>query len=207
MTTTLNGAKNARPTLSTQIDRLDGLLDGLAEALNESVADAVRHTVGQTVRAAVEQAVKDVLADPQLLREAMALHAPVADVAPPPKRTLRSALASTVGWLCALAAGRASDAGKVLGHGWTWSVKKVSQAAQALSFGWNAAVAALPWLAGLAWRNRGTCLAAIGVGTLVGVLAYVGGPIVSSSLCGLAGAAMSLGGWMLASVCRPFGGR
>ena len=39
---TLNGNGQSRKNLSSQIDRLDGILDGLAEALNESVADAVR---------------------------------------------------------------------------------------------------------------------------------------------------------------------
>jgi hypothetical protein len=196
--TTMNGTKNGRPTLSNQIDRLDTILDGLAEALNESVADAVRGVVAQTVRESVEEAVREVLADPQLLREAMALHAPVASVAPPPKRTLRGALASTIGWLCALAAGKANDTATVLGWGWTWCVKKVGEAAQALTFGWNATVATMPWLAALASRYPGTCIAAIGVGTLVGMLAYTAGPIVASSLCGVCGAAVSLAGSMLA---------
>jgi len=65
MTTTMNGNKNAdrlsRPTLSGQIDRLDGILDGLAGALDETIADAVREAVGRTVRESVEAAVRDVL--------------------------------------------------------------------------------------------------------------------------------------------------
>jgi hypothetical protein len=201
--TTMNGTKPTRPTLSNQIDRLDGILDGLAEALNESVADAVRGVVAQSVRDSVEEAVREVLADPQLLREAMALHAPVATAAPAPKRTLRSALASTVGWLCALAAGKANDTATVLSWGWTWCVKKVSEAAQAITFGWDATMAAMPWLAGLAWRNRGTCFVAVGVGTLIGMLAYFAGPVVASTLCGLGGAAVSVAGSVLATLFCP----
>src|SRR3954470_3268582 len=98
MTATMN--KNGRPSLAGQIDRLDGILDGLAEALNESVADAVRKTVGEEVREVVEQAVREVLADPALIRAALAQHAPAAFAQPgentrPPKRTLREALGGT----------------------------------------------------------------------------------------------------------------
>src|SRR5215218_2582862 len=93
-----------RKTLSTQIDRLDGILDGLAEALNESVADAVRDAVGHTVRESVESAVRDVLADPQLLREALHRHGVTPPVTPvAPRTTLAQALGRTVSWLCALA--------------------------------------------------------------------------------------------------------
>ena len=202
--TTMNGTKNARPTLSNQIDRLDGILDGLAEALNESVADAVKDAVGKTVRESVEEAVRDVLADPQLLREALARHDIPAPVSTnPPRLTLAKALGKTLGWLCALAAGRANDTATVLGWGWTWCVKKVGEAAQALSFGWNATVATMPWLAALASRNPGTCFAAIGVGTLVGMLAYFAGPVVASTLCGLSGALVSVAGSMLATLFRP----
>src|SRR5262245_11044109 len=66
--TNVNHARLPRKTLSSQIDRLDGILDGLAEALDGAVADAVRDAVGQAVREAVEATVREVLASPALLR-------------------------------------------------------------------------------------------------------------------------------------------
>src|SRR5436309_1223039 len=71
--TMMNGTVN-RKSLSTQIDRLDGILDGLADALNEAVAGAVRDVVGQVVRDAVAASIQEVLASPELLRAALARH-------------------------------------------------------------------------------------------------------------------------------------
>src|SRR5262245_5989864 len=61
MTTTTNG--RARPTLATQIDRLDRLLDGLSENLTEAVADAVRAAVVQ----AVQTVLTEILTNPAVL--------------------------------------------------------------------------------------------------------------------------------------------
>jgi hypothetical protein len=213
-TTSVNGARQngklPRPSLAGQIDRLDTILDGLAEALNESVEAAVRDTVGQAVRDTVEAAVRDVLDDPQLVRAALARHAPVAALAPeqPPARPrpLAEALGRTIGWLCSLAGGRANDASKALGHGWAWALKNVQQAAGAVQGAASVAAASLPWVAGLAWRNPGTCAVALGVGAVLGVMAYCAGPVVASALVGLGGAAVSLGGSLLAAACRPFSG-
>ena len=62
MATTTNG-RAARPTLATQIDRLDRLLDGLSENLTEAVADAVRAAVVQ----AVQTVLTEVLTNPAVL--------------------------------------------------------------------------------------------------------------------------------------------
>src|SRR5262245_3456942 len=62
MTTTTNG-RTARPTLATQIDRLDRLLDGLSENLTEAVADAVKAAVVQ----AVQTVLTEILTNPAVL--------------------------------------------------------------------------------------------------------------------------------------------
>jgi hypothetical protein len=51
MTATAETQQNGRvrKTLSSQLDRLDGILDGLADALNESVAAAVEKAVGSVI--------------------------------------------------------------------------------------------------------------------------------------------------------------
>jgi hypothetical protein len=54
----------ARPSLSDQLDRLDGILNGLADALNQSVAAAVTAAVGKAVREAVEAATRELAARP-----------------------------------------------------------------------------------------------------------------------------------------------
>src|SRR4051812_34025755 len=79
MTQTMStNGRMQRKSLNDQIDRLDGILDGLADALNESVAGAVRDVVGEVVRQAVEASIKQVLSNPDLLKAALAQHAPVA---------------------------------------------------------------------------------------------------------------------------------
>src|SRR4051812_8175161 len=66
MTATMTMNAQARKSLSSQIDRLDGILDGLADALNESVAATVRQTVGEAVTVAAQAAVVEVLTNPTL---------------------------------------------------------------------------------------------------------------------------------------------
>src|SRR5262245_16501918 len=93
MTQTSNGPAAQRKSLATEIDRLDGILDGLDEALAGSVETAVRDVVGQVVRETVEATVREVLSNPDLIRAAIAQHAPVATPMPqPPRKTLKGLL-------------------------------------------------------------------------------------------------------------------
>src|SRR5215475_8195524 len=75
MTMTTNG-RTARPTLATQIDRLDRLPDGLSENLTEAVADAVKAAVVQ----AVQTVLTEILTNPAVL-------AKLRDALPPPRPT------------------------------------------------------------------------------------------------------------------------
>src|SRR5262245_38176202 len=93
MTQTNNVGRTQRKSLSNEIDRLDGILDGLDEALAGSVETAVRDVVGQVVRETVEATVREVLSNPDLIRSAIAQHAPVATPLPrQPRKTLKEAL-------------------------------------------------------------------------------------------------------------------
>jgi hypothetical protein len=195
-----NGQAGAgRPSLSNQIDRLDGILDGLAEALNESVADAVRGTVGDVVRETVREVLGEVLASPALLAQVQARNGGItsapqaASVVEAKPRTLSDALGDVVGWLCAAAAVPLEPVGKGLSWAWSWCAARVWDALSALSACWNAAKC----LAAYAWGDRSAGLAALGVGAGVGLAAWAAGPVAASLLCGVAGAAMTLGGWML----------
>src|SRR5215468_9722892 len=115
-----------RKSLATEIDRLDGILDGLDEALAGSVETAVRDVVGQVVREAVEATIKEVLSNPELIRSAVAQHAPVATPMPQrPRRTLKELLRERLAALCQKASEKASQAKRNLGSAWSWCVEKV----------------------------------------------------------------------------------
>jgi hypothetical protein len=94
MATTTSNGRPARPTLATQIDRLDHLLDGLAENLTEAVADAVRSAVVQ----AVQTVLTEILTNPAVL-------AKLRDALPPTPRVtasrsrLRERLVQAWSWL------------------------------------------------------------------------------------------------------------
>src|SRR4051812_46780294 len=119
--TSVNDMKGSRPTLAAQIDRLDAVLDGLSGSLEDTVADAVRQAAALALREAVAAGVRDALADPALIREALARHAPAAT--PRPAKHQHSLLGSaweTLGRLTAMAADRACDAASAVGSACSW---------------------------------------------------------------------------------------
>jgi hypothetical protein len=205
--TTANGIANtrtARKSLADQIDRLDGILDGLAEGLNESVADAVKDVIAQVVSEAVETAVKEVLSSPELLRAALAQHAPPAPLAQSamPKtdrRSITDVLKSGWTWLCGKATQTASQVKKTLGQAVSWCVEKVRQGCTAVlnrRKGWVAscagAVAALGTVGLALWQFRRSCSIALAAGLVIGVVGYLAGPVFCAMISGLSGMAITL---------------
>src|SRR4029077_6840867 len=94
-TTTTNG-RPARPTLATQIDRLDTLLDGLSENLTEAVADAVR----AAVLTAVQTVLTEVLTNPEVLARLRDALPPAATVSPAVARaSWKERMAKVWSWL------------------------------------------------------------------------------------------------------------
>jgi hypothetical protein len=208
--TTQNAPKNGavpRQTLAGQIDRLDTILDGLAEALNESVADAVRKSVGEVVRETVKETVSEVLADQDLIRAAMARHNNTeSGNDTPPKRTLVDVLGDAVAWMVGIVAPPALLAGKGLSFAWCWCLEKVRNSLGPVYTSASAALTGLGWLCCIAWQNRWACATAIGVGTIVGVVAYVCGPTIASMLAAVGSAALCLVGSAMAGLVRALGG-
>ena len=141
--TTINtNGRMHRKTLSTQIDRLDGILDGLSEALSESVAVAVKEAVSTVVREAVEAAVKEVLSSPDLLKAALAQHTPPVVQAQPtaPKtkhRSLWESLKNGWNWLREQTTEKAGQVKKGLGVAWTWCLEKLGQGCHSMNAGWK----------------------------------------------------------------------
>jgi len=204
-----SNGRMSRKTLSTQIDRLDGILDGLSEALSQSVAMAVKDAVSSVVREAVEAAVKEVLNSPDLLKAALAQHTPSVVQAQPttPKtkhRSLWETLKTGWTWLREQVTEKAGQVKKSLGVAWTWCLEKLGQGCYWMNARWNGfATGCLSLLSNLVaigqrlWQFRRTTMFALSIGTLSGVVSYLAGPFICAILCGLGGAALSVAGMIL----------
>jgi hypothetical protein len=174
MTTTLTSNGTQRRTLSSQLDRLDGILDALSDGLNQAVASAVQNTVEQAVREAVQLAVQqavqglvsEVLTNPDalaLLRAALAPD-PTMHVPPPPPPAPRHPTGMGA-WLW----DRARQACAALGRG-------ASQAKSAVKVGLR-----------IASPYRKPLMIAAGVGTAVAVGACMADPWIAGPASWLAG--------------------
>jgi hypothetical protein len=177
-TTTING-RAARPTLATQIDRLDTILDGLSENLTEAVADAVKAAVVQ----AVQTVLTEVLTNPAVLaklRDALPPAAP-----PTPKAAvvsgpcLRERMAQVWSWLGAkvrAVVGACQGGLNRLGEGATRQCERVQRFAKAT------------WVRLRVLRHfRGQLLLALAIGVAGGVAVNLAGPWLAAVLGGLGG--------------------
>jgi hypothetical protein len=178
-TMTTNG-RPARPTLATQIDRLDTLLDGLSENLTEAVADAVKAAVVQ----AVQTVLTEVLTNPEVLaklRDALppATPASLPMATPAARPRWKERLAKV--WCCLGAKVRAvlgacQDGINWLCGGATRVKERVQKAGQAV------------WLRLRLLRHfRCQLLLAVGVGVAAGVAAFLAAPWLAALLSGLGG--------------------
>src|SRR5262245_13161975 len=207
MTQTNDVGRTQRKSLATEIDRLDGILDGLDEALAGSVETAVRDVVGQVVRETVEATIKQVLSDPELIRSAIAQHAPVATPMPQqPRRTLKEAIKEKLEALFQKASEKASQARKGIGSAWSWCVAKARQGCSWLWGRCKFTLSLAHTAACAAWKFRKATLIALVVGSLVGVGAYFCGPVISSAVCGLSGAVTTAAGMALSSLWKMISG-
>lgn len=207
-TSTLGNTRAPRKQLFDQLDRLDVILDGLADALNESVADAVRDVVGQAVQEAVVSTLREVLGRPELLRAALAAHAPpmaAPAAAPVPQAhpgealgrpLLRQRLGSIARRGCEQVRQVVGQAVQAVGRAWSWSLRWLRAGLGRLT----AVAAVCRGAAHLAWRFRGPCAAAAIAGLVVGVGAYLAGPLVASLGCGLSGSVLAAAGVVLRPV-------
>jgi hypothetical protein len=190
-TTPKNGQE--RKTLSSQLDRLDLILDALAEGLPQAVDLTVRETVGAAVQEAVKAAIIEVLSNPDLLARLRPASKPEPATVPSPPRG--------PGWLGRLAgATRAAcqTAGQLVKKGASKVARVAGNVVQAarhqLAVTWQegkklaqAGWAFLRTALGVAWHMRKPLIIAVGAGTLIGVGCYCAGPVVASTVSGLAG--------------------
>jgi hypothetical protein len=203
MSTMTNSNGQIRKTLASQIDRLDRILDGLAQGLDQAVAVAVQEAVGaavtETVTAAVKAAVIEVLTNPDLLKRLRP------NTTPAP--SLFSRLAHHAHTFCGWLAGAAKAACSKVINVAKQTASKTTQAAR----GYAKAVCTrlvstcrraralvgrigtfLAVAADLGRQLRNRLLLALAVGVVVGLGCYLGGPVIASTVSGLAGFAGSL---------------
>jgi hypothetical protein len=175
MTTTMTTNGKLRRSLSDQIDRLDTILDGLAEALNESVAAAVRDAVGLAVREAVQAVLTEVLTNPAVLDKLRGTMPPPAApaVTAPARPSWRERLRPAWGRVVAGALATRLQCRRLWGR-----------ARQGLSGLWERL--------SLLRRCRRQVLAAVGVGLVAGVVAYVAGPWLAALVSAVGGCAGTL---------------
>jgi hypothetical protein len=187
-TTTMISNGRARKSLADQIDRLDGILDGLADALNMAVAQAVK----EAVEVAVKAALAETLAHPAL-RSRLA-SAPAVEQGPRPS-ALKRLLAATRRTFSRVTAGVGRFGPWVFGAVCSLpaTTRKIAGASCRLARTvLRQLSAAVRRLAGLTWRLRGPVLVALSVGGVVAWGCYVAGPLIASTIGGLAGAAETL---------------
>jgi len=214
MTTTTIGGNGRLPrkSLNDQIEKLDGILDMMAEAIPQVIADSVRQAVGDAVRQAVEASIREALANPTLLRAALARHEPAvistqSTAAQPeskPRRTLKDLLRSARGCVGSTMTKTAAKVMGVLSSAWTRSLRALRNGYAGLfdsgkcvvSIAKNLPGTLIALGAGL-WRYRRTSSAALTVGVACGIGGYLAGPTIANVANGIAGAALTAAGMAL----------
>jgi hypothetical protein len=213
--TTVSGSGRARKSLASQIDRLDAILDGLAQNLGAAVATAgagaVKEAMAVAVRETVHAAVLEALTQRELQQRLGVTHAPARQPPPPVAVRLADTARQCWGWL----AGAARDtwdtvttvAQKVkprvleaANHFLATGRAKVREFRDQVTARVRAGAMRLLLLAALARQLRLRLLVSLGVGVVVGLAAYLAGPLLVPVACGLAGSVVSL----LAGAWEPF---
>jgi hypothetical protein len=184
VSTDTNG--RVRKSLAEQIDRLDGILDGLADGLNEAVVTAVKEAVGAAVQEAVRAVLSELLTNPDLLHAIRDGLGPLltaeARTAPPGGAEPPGAPVSSVRDRCRTWLRSRVLRGRLCLSGWLGQFRSSLRTAAT-------AVRAGGRVVGRLWRPL---LIAVGIGSIVGVGAYLLGPWLSTAAGGLAGFTTSL---------------
>jgi hypothetical protein len=187
MNATLSNGRAERKSLASQLDRLDGILDALADGLNQAIE--------RTVELAAERAVANALA-----RNLQ--NAPVTTQATKPGFLTRLAK-----WTWTAMAGAAASVWTTItgtGRSVVRQVKALGVRAKdavvkttmriSRRFGFAVLIGWLGLIAGMRLfkRNPKQTLLASHAGLLVGVGAYLAGPVFAATVSGLSGATLVL---------------
>jgi hypothetical protein len=188
METTTTNSRPQRKTLASQLDRLDLILDTLDEGLQGAVAMAVQEAIGKAVQAAVTE----VLTNAELQQRLHAGFVNQTNTGPSKLKSLWQGVKCGLhrGWtvLRPLLSTALDFVHRSL-HTTRSRAKEVFQPAKAIVRGaWMRMLLALT----LARRLRKPLIAALGVGTTIGLGCYFAGPVVASCVSGVAGFTGSL---------------
>ena len=200
MTITANPTANGRmprKNLSSQLDRLDSILDGLDQALAGAITDAVKEAVATSVADAVRVTLVEIVTNPDviaLLRGNFPA-APPATAEPNPKAANRVTLVDRIR--------------KSVSAAWKWSLSKVKAVGQAIkSRARNVRTGIVGGVrkVNMVWRLKRPLLIALGVGSIMGSVAYASSPWVAAVLSGIAATGATLGAQLALWTRRLFAG-
>jgi len=199
MPTQNTNGQSVRKTLSSQLDRLDGIIDTLADGLNQAVVDAVRDAVTLAVQQAVEVVLRELLTRPEILQTLAGQVSPVTAAPAEPKPSKLKRLLGCVG-------AKISKAG-------AWIALKLRAlpgmiGAKTRSVGTaligklGACCRGIRGIARKAWELRKPVSLSLLIGLLVGSIGYLAGPFLASLALGVGSSAMSLLGFLAAPYVR-----
>ena len=200
MSITMNPTTNGRmprKNLSDQLDRLDRILDGLDGALAGAITEAVKDAVSTSVAEAVRVTLIEIVTNPDviaLLRGGIPA-APQATSESNPKVPSRVTLVDRIR--------------QGISAAWKWSLTKVKAVGQAITSrarNIRAGVVGGVRKVNMIWRLKRPLLIALGVGSVMGTVAYASSPWMAAVLSGIAATGATLGAQLAIWTRRLFAG-
>ena len=200
MSITLNPTANGRlprKNLSDQLDRLDRILDGLDGALAGAITEAVKDAVSTSVAEAVRVTLIEIVTNPDViaLLRGGSLAAFQASREASPKVAARVTVVDRVR--------------QGVSAAWKWSLRKLKAIGLAImsrARSIRAGVVGTVRSVNMVWRLKRPLLIALGVGSVMGAVAYASSPWMAAILSGIAATGATLGAQLALWTRRLFPG-
>ena len=200
MSITMNPTTNGRmprKNLSDQLDRLDRILDGLDGALAGAITEAVKDAVSTSVAEAVRVTLIEIVTNPDVI----ALFRGGIPAAPQATSESNPKVPSRVTLVDRIRQG--------ISAAWKWSLTKVKAVGQAITSrarNIRAGVVGGVRKVNMIWRLKRPLLIALGVGSVMGTVAYASSPWMAAVLSGIAATGATLGAQLALWTRRLFAG-
>ena len=200
MSITLNPTANGRmprKNLSDQLDRLDRILDGLDGALAGAITEAVKDAVSTSVAEAVRVTLIEIVTNPDViaLLRGGSLAAFQASKEASPKVATRVTVVDRIR--------------QGVSAAWKWSLRKLKAIGLAIATrarSIRAGVVGTVRSVNMVWRLKRPLLIALGVGSVMGAVAYASSPWMAAILSGIAATGATLGAQLALWTRRLFAG-
>jgi hypothetical protein len=183
MSITLNPTANGRmprKNLSDQLDRLDRILDGLDGALAGAITEAVKDAVSTSVAEAVRVTLIEIVTNPDVI--ALLRGGSLAAFQASPKVAARVTVVDRIR--------------QGVSAAWKWSLRKLKAIGLAITTrarSIRAGVVGTVRSVNMVWRLKRPLLIALGVGSVMGAVAYASSPWMAAILSGIAATGATLG--------------